>query len=188
MVTTLISATMLGVQLMPMPKAPIAKFAMNDVNGVSQSIPGRGKATVLFFVATDCPIANRYAPEMSRIVRSYGTKGISFVFVYVDPSQTPSQVRGHIKEYKLGAPGILDMKHRIVKSTGAKVTPEAVMLAESGKMLYRGRIDDLFLEHGRANAVAKNQDLRNAMNQFLAGKPIKVPQTPALGCSIPPLD
>jgi len=188
MTTTLLSAVLLGFQLAPMPKTPIAKIEKTDVGGVVRSIPLAGKATVMFFVATDCPIANRYAPEMSRIVRSYQSKGLAFLFVYVDPSQTPAQVRNHLKEYKLGAPGVLDLKHQIVKSVGAKVTPEAVMVAKDGRMLYRGRIDDLFLEHGRAKAVAKNQDLRNAIEQFLAGKPIRIAQTPALGCSIPPID
>jgi thiol-disulfide isomerase/thioredoxin len=188
MTSTLISVAVLGLQLMPMPKAPITRMALQDVAGVARTIPVSGKATVLFFVATDCPIANRYAPEMSRIVRDFQPRGISFAFVYVDPSQTSKEVREHLKEYRLGAPGILDMKHTVVKATGATVTPEAVMLAKNGTMLYRGRIDDLFLEHGRAKVTAKNQDLRNAIKQYLAGKPIKVAQTPALGCSIPSLD
>ena len=142
----------------------------------------------MFFVATDCPIANRYAPEMARIVRTFQRKGLGFVYVYVDPSHSPSQVRSHLKEYRLGAPGVLDVRQRIVKAVGATVTPQAVLVDRNGVMRYRGRIDDLFLEHGRANAVAKYQDLRNALNQFVSGKPINVPQTPALGCTIPPLD
>jgi thiol-disulfide isomerase/thioredoxin len=188
MLTAIIAALSLGYQLAPMPTVPLRNLALKDVKGFPRPLYGKGSGTVLFFVATDCPIANRYAPELGRIVRDYGPKGVSFIFVYVDPSQTSAQVGGHLKEYKLQAPGVLDLKHQIVKAAGATVTPEAVVLARNGKMVYRGRIDDLFLEHGRAKATAKNQDLRNALNQFLAGKPVKVPQTPALGCSIPPLD
>lgn len=177
----------LGYQLADLPTQPVSPVSLADASGVVRRIPTAQKATVLFFVATDCPIANRMAPELSRIVKSYQPKGVSFLFVYVEPSQTKAQILGHLKEYKLRAPGILDAKHQLVKMSGATVTPQAVVFSKAGKMVYRGRINDLFLEHGRSRKAPKTEDLKNALNQFLAGKPIAVPQTPALGCSIPPL-
>ena len=188
MITAALSSLILGFQLGALPKNPIKPISLNDAAGIARQVPSIQKATVLFFVSTDCPIANRMAPELSRIVRSYQPKGVAFNFVYVEPSQTPKQIQNHIREYKLGAPGILDAKHQLVKISGATVTPQAVVFAKSGKMIYRGRINDLFLEHGRSRKAPKTEDLKVALNQFLAGKPISVPQTPALGCSIPPLD
>lgn len=179
---------LLGYQLAAMPSDPVQTVSIADVSGVVRRIPTAQQATVLFFVATDCPIANRMAPELSRIVKAYRPKGVSFLFAYVEPTQTKAQILAHIKEYKLGAPGILDAKHKLVQLSGASVTPQAVVFSRAGKMVYRGRINDLFLEHGRSRKAPKSEDLRNALNQFLAGKSIAVPQTAALGCSIPPLD
>jgi thiol-disulfide isomerase/thioredoxin len=188
MIAAALSIVLTSFQLAPMPKAPIAPILMTDSSGVARRIPAGGKATVLFFVATDCPIANRMAPELGRIVRAYQKKSVSFEYVYVDPTQTEAQIRRHLAEYKLGAPGILDKSHKIVEAVGATVTPQAVVLAKNGRMLYRGRINDLFLEHGRSRNAPKTEDLKIALNQFLANKPIKVTQTPALGCNIPPID
>jgi hypothetical protein len=187
MIATALSVLFLA-QLRPMPTAHVAKITLPDSAGIARTFPTTARATVLFFVATDCPIANRMAPELDRIVRGFQPKGFSFAFIYVDPSQTTAQVRQHLKDYKLVAPGILDSKHTIVKAVGATVTPQAVVLGKDGNMLYRGRINDLFLEHGRARKAPKTEDLRNALNQIYAGKQVRVPQTPALGCSIPPLD
>ncbi len=181
---TALCTLVISFQMAELPSKSLPPVSILDASGVVRRVPTTQKATVLFFVATDCPIANRMAPELSRIVKAYQPKGVSFLFVYVEPSQTKGQILGHLKEYKLGAPGILDSKHQLVKMSGATVTPQAVIFSKAGKMVYRGRINDLFLEHGRSRKAPKTEDLKIALNQFLAGKPVAVPQTPALGCSI----
>ena len=183
--TSILFLSLMGGQMKPVPEKPVSPIHMKDVAGVSRPIPGASVATVLLFTATDCPIANRMSPVFGRIVKDFSAKGIEFLYVYIDPTQTPKQVAKHLIDYKLGAPGILDSKHLIVKATGATVTPEAVVLDRVGMMLYRGRINDLFLEHGRARKAATREDLRIALKEILAGKQVSVSQTPALGCSIP---
>lgn len=184
MTSIILLSALLG-QMRAMPTAPIPAVELKDVKGTMRPIPSRANIQVLFFVATDCPIANRMAPELSRIVHDFRPKSIEFEYVYIDPSQTPKEISTHLIQYRLGAPGILDKNHAIVKALGATVTPEAIVLGKDGKMLYRGRINDLFLEHGRSRKAPKREDLRIALREALAGKPISVPQTPTLGCSIP---
>ncbi len=179
-----IAGVVLGFQAFPKPMPPIQ---MLDATGISRTVPAKSPATVLVFVGRECPIANRMAPELGRIVSTYKTKSVSFFFVYADPGQTNRQIAQHIKDFKLGAPGIYDSQHRLVKAVGATVTPQAAILSPQGKLLYRGRINDLFLEHGRVRKTPKNEDLKRALDEILAGKPISVKETPALGCSIPPL-
>ena len=57
-----------------------------------------GKAGVLFFVATDCPISNTYAPTMASVCREYATKGVSCTLVYEDPRSNATAVRKHAAE------------------------------------------------------------------------------------------
>jgi hypothetical protein len=45
------------------------------------------RASVFLFTPTDCPISNRYAPELHRIRNAFAPRGIAFLLVYVDPSQ-----------------------------------------------------------------------------------------------------
>ena len=46
---------------------------------------------VLVFTTTDCPISNRYAPELERLHRDYGSRGVAFFLVYPDPAVEASQ-------------------------------------------------------------------------------------------------
>ena len=47
---------------------------------------------VLVFTTTDCPISNRYAPEIQRLAAKYDNK-IRFVLVYPVSSDTPELIR-----------------------------------------------------------------------------------------------
>jgi hypothetical protein len=159
---------------------------MPDMTGESVQLPDpNAKATVMLFIAVDCPISNRYAPELGRICQAYKDKGVSFYRVYLDDSFTKDEILSHGKEFKMPNTAFLDMKHKLVDMLGMTVTPEAAVVSSSGTILYRGRIDDLYLEHGRVRDGEYRRDLRVALDEFLAGKPISKPFTTAIGCGIP---
>ena len=48
--------------------------------------PAGTKAIVFLFTSTDCPISNRYAPEVRRIAEAFGSKGVVFRLVYPSPA------------------------------------------------------------------------------------------------------
>lgn len=143
------------------------------------------KATVLLFVTNDCPITNAYAPEIKRICDAYTAKKIAFYLVYADPELKAAAVRQHVKDYQLPCPALLDPTHHLVHFTQAAVTPEAVVLAPDGKRLYKGRIDDRYIDFGKARYAASTHDLRDALDAVLQGKPVPHPTTKAVGCFIP---
>lgn len=147
------------------------------------------KASVLIFVLHDCPIANAYAPEIHRIAESYKSKPVRLALVYVDPDLTIEEINRHREDYgHKDTAAFFDAKHRLVKATGADVTPEAVVVTEGGKIAYRGRISNLYADYGKRRRKATTHDLRNAIDAILAGQPVKTPRTEALGCFIPKLD
>jgi peroxiredoxin len=167
---------------------PIAK-AFVDVKGATHyPLDPRGaKAVVLFFLTTDCPIANYYTSEIRAIVKDHATKGVRCYAVHVDPDLTPAEARKHAETYGLTCPVLIDAKHRLVKATGATVTPEAAVLTPDGKLAYRGRIDDIYADLGKRRVAPNQRDLREALAAVLQGQPVKTPRTTALGCPIPDL-
>jgi hypothetical protein len=170
------------------PRQPLKVSKVVDVAGKTQKIPATGaKATVVVFVTVDCPIANRMAPEVVRICEAYKSRQVSFLLAYVDTSVSRKNVQKHLREYGFPCPGFIDTKHKIVNAVGATVTPQAAVLDSKGMLVYRGRINDLFEEHGKAKAKATKNELRDALNETLAGKPVTTPLMPATGCYIPPL-
>jgi hypothetical protein len=145
---------------------------------------GENRAIALVFVTRECPLANRYAPEIQRIYDDYAKRGIAFYLVYVDRDVTVATAQQHAREYRYRLPALLDPDHRLVKRVAAAVTPQAVVLAPSGKPLYRGRIDDRYVDPGRARPQPTTRDLRLALAAILAGKPVPNPVTRAVGCVI----
>ena len=144
----------------------------------------QAKATVFLFTRSDCPISNRYAPEVRRLYEKFAPRGITFWLVYPDPNETAGAIRKHLKEYEYPFGALRDPGHSLVKLTGAKVTPEAAIFLRAGKMVYHGRIDDLYVDFGKARHAPTTHDLEQALDADIEGKPVKEASAPAVGCFI----
>ncbi len=142
------------------------------------------KATVLFFLTTECPMGNRYAPELSRIALDYQKRGVAFFAIYM--AETPDEISRHLADYRLPLTALLDPALHLAKRTGATVTPEACVLGPRGELLYRGRIDDRAVKLGTMRPEPRVRDLRLALDAVLAGKPVAAKITKAIGCYISP--
>lgn len=142
-------------------------------------------ATVFIFVATDCPISNRYAPEVQRLQTEFSSKGIAFWLVYPDRDTSADTIRKHLKDFRYSIGALRDPEHSLVKRSGATVTPEAVVFDRNREIVYRGRIDDRYVELGQMRPAPTRNDLQEALAAVLAGKSVPVPTTRAIGCHIP---
>src|SRR4029079_10516089 len=108
------------------------------------------RLTVYVFTTTDCPIANRYAPEIQRLAAKY-QQFAHFVLVYPVASDTPELIVEHQKKFAYVLDSIRDTDQRLVKMTGVTVSPEVAVMRGT-RVLYRGRIDDRYLELGKERA------------------------------------
>lgn len=145
------------------------------------------RATVLFFISHECPISNRYAPEVNRIIAEFSPKKIACYIVYAEGDLDPNVAAKHARDYGYRCPALLDTRHELVKKTGVTITPEVAVLAPGGEILYRGRINDLYVDLGRPRQQPTVHDLRSALNSVVSGKPVAVRFTRAIGCMIQPL-
>ncbi len=150
-----------------------------------------GAAAVLFFVATDCPISNSYAPEIQRVCREYAGRGVSCALIYEDvdvggaPAGLDAQVRKHLQDYRYGKmPAAIDRARAVSRDARATITPQAVVVDRAGAIRYRGRIDNFYAALGRPRQQVTEHDLRDALDALLAGRPVPRPETEALGCHI----
>jgi thiol-disulfide isomerase/thioredoxin len=150
-----------------------------------------GKAAIVFFVATDCPISNAYAPEIQRVCREYGPRGVGCSLAYEDvdtgrsPAQLDEQVRRHLAEYGYrGVPAAIDRERVAARFARATITPQAVVVDPAGAIRYRGRIDNLYAAFGKTRQQVTSHDLRDALDAVLSGRKVPNPETEALGCFI----
>ena len=147
------------------------------------------RAEVLFFVSTDCPIANSLAPEIQRICRDYAPKGVGCSLVYEDFQVDAAAIRKHLADYGYDSIStVIDTDRRVAREAGATITPEAVVIDSAGKVRYRGRINNSYADFGKPRQVVTVHDVRDALDAVLAGKTVANPETKALGCYIMPPD
>lgn len=172
----------------PDPAAPAMPLLV-DIDGQAHGAPGapaKGRWTSLFFVGTDCPVSNRYAPEIKRICADYLPAGVDCLLVYGERMQDVPAIREHLAAYGYGLPAVRDATHALTALAGATVTPEVAVFGADAAILYRGRIDDLYGELGRPRQQVTRRDLRDALDDLVAGRPVRNPRTRAIGCYIEP--
>jgi len=143
------------------------------------------KAHVVVFITVDCPIANGFAPTIQTLAGQFGSNGIRFFLVHVDPDVGPADARKHASEYGYELPIILDTKHHLVRKLKASHTPEAFIIRKDGSIAYRGRINDLYGDLGKKRPKPRTHDLRNALESVKAGRPVAVARTEPVGCFMP---
>ena len=157
-----------------------------DGNLIAPLAPTAGHYSILIFTATECPIANAFSPEVSRIAAEFAAKNFSVFLVYTDPELDSDAIRTHLSEYSLRpVTAILDVGQVLVRATGATHTPEASIIDSEGKQLYRGRINNRYAALGKARHVITQHDLRSAIDAIVLGTPVTPPRTEVIGCYIP---
>lgn len=149
------------------------------------------RATVFVFTRTDCPISNRYAPELQRIYHEFASRSVAFWLIYVDPEQSADEIRRHLNEYAYPFGALRDPRHEFVHLTGVRVTPEAAVFVSEGgqaRMVYRGRIDDKYVGLDQERPQPTTHDLENILRQIVEGNQVETETTRAVGCFISDLE
>jgi AhpC/TSA family len=167
-------------------QSPISSITDLDGHALDPFHHSLGRIVVLLFVRTDCPISNRYAPTIQTMSARYADRAV-FYLVYPAKSETPDQIRQHTREFGYHLPILRDPDYVLVKKSQVLVTPEAAVFSPSGQLLYHGRIDDWYVEFGRARPAPTTHDLSAAIDAAVARKPVPSATAPAVGCFLPGL-
>jgi thiol-disulfide isomerase/thioredoxin len=173
----------------PIPHAGAAQAAVLDLTGspVNPFQAAAGKAVVLIFVRTDCPISNRYAPTIQKLSAEYSGKA-AFYLVYPARTESAEMIRKHEQDFGYSLPALRDVQHSLVKLSHASITPEAAVFDKNRQLVYHGRIDDLYQDFGRARPAPTTHELDDAIRAALRGKALPADTTPAVGCYISDLE
>ncbi|MYK89530.1 MAG: hypothetical protein F4018_15000 [Acidobacteria bacterium] len=142
------------------------------------------EANVLLFVMTDCPISNRYAPEVRRLHDEFAG-AVRFWLVYVDAHRPRDELREHRASFGYPFAALRDVDGALAALAGATVTPEAVVFDAAQRLVYRGRIDDRYVSFGVARRAPRTRDLHDRLRRLAAGETLAVSQTRAVGGYIP---
>jgi hypothetical protein len=167
------------------PAAPAAvEVTLRDLEGRSvRPFDTPAAAFAFVFLRTDCPISNRYAPEVTRLHGEFVKRGVAVYFVYPGAQAAPD-IRRHVKEFGYPGTPLLDPRMRLVDAAGVTVTPEAAIYDRSRSLVYHGRLDDRYVDIGRYRPEPTTRDVRDVLTALVAGRPAPYASRPAVGCFV----
>ncbi len=166
-------------------KAPtFENLSSTDGKTYSLSTFDDKQIVVLIFMANRCPTARVYTERLKAIQNEYGPKSVQLIGVNSDNQyffsiEALSKMIEVAEERELNFPYLKDADQSLAKSYGALVTLHAFVLDKGRNLRYRGRIDD-----SRDPSNVTTNDLRNALDDLLEGKEVRIPETRPFACSI----
>lgn len=164
----------------------IPNFALLDLRGQNHEFQrAGGRAVVLFFTGVGCPIARKSAPKLQELRDRFAAAGVSFWIINTYPEDKLADMRREFQELDLrGFPYLRDPKQGVALALGVQRTAEVVAIGtKDERVFYQGAIDDQYAE-GAERPAPQTHFLRQALDDFLAGKPVTTPRTPARGCRL----
>ena len=170
-------------------------FNLPGIDGKQHTLAEYKSAPILAIVFTcdHCPVASMYEKRIKQLVADYKNKGVAFVAINPnDPKAIHLSEMGHtdlgdsLAEMKIRAayrglnyPYLSDGATQSVSlKYGPTATPHIFIFDRDRKLRYQGRIDNNTREE-----LATKHEARDALDALLAGKPVAVETTPAVGCS-----
>lgn len=153
--------------------------------GVWGSPSGLPRALVFVFVQPDCPVSNRYVPELNRLYADYADRGVRIYVVYAGDRHALDAMRSHHAEYAIRVPALADAGLTLAGVAGATVTPEAAVFERGPAgptLVYRGRIDDRAVRAGVWRPAATARDLDAVLSRLARGEHVAPSNTRAYGC------
>jgi peroxiredoxin len=144
------------------------------------------KALLVVFLSAHCPFVRHVAPELTRLGRDYQSHGAGIVAIGANdvenyPADAPDKLAAFANDQGFPFPILYDETQKTAKDYGAACTPDFFLYDSSGRLAYRGQLDD---SRPGNDKPLDGHDLRAALDAVLAGAPVPTDQKPSVGCNI----
>jgi thiol-disulfide isomerase/thioredoxin len=125
------------------------------------------RPTIYIFIGTHCPATAAYAERLVQLEKTYGPKGVDFVYMYPNNEDTSGVQLTFHDEKKFTGRLIDDHGARLARLLNAQRTTELFLVNKDGVIVYHGAIDD-----SRDPGAVKERYLTTALDETLVGKPV----------------
>ena len=139
---------------------------------------------VLVFSSNRCPTAKAYAARLNDVQRTFGPLGVQLIAVnsndpHLYPDERFDRMVERANEDAYAFPYVVDEGQALARAYGATCTFHVFVLDRDRRLRYEGRFDD-----SRIEGNVTHHDLRDALNDLVAGRPVRTAQTRPFGCSL----
>lgn len=143
------------------------------------------KGLLVAFTCNHCPYAIAVWPRLVKLAKDTEGLGVNTVGINPNihpdyPDDAPERMKEKIKEWGIGFPYLIDESQKIAQTFQAQCTPDLYLFDKNQNLVYHGRLDDNWQDESKAT----RQELKEAIENLVGGKPISKDQKPSMGCSI----
>ena len=149
---------------------------------VADEVKPRGSVRV--FLDEGCPIARYHTLTLRQFHREFSKLGIRFEAYFPNISASKASVEAFAKKFEIPFPVQVDAQQVLARAVKATIVPEVFVYDRHQKLVYRGRIDDTYVEIGKKRPAARQHDLKDTLQALVDGKTISVGKTTPVGCLI----
>jgi mono/diheme cytochrome c family protein len=165
----------------------VPDFAFRGLDGqrgrLARLFDGGAAAVAVVMRDGACPVAQRYGPALARLEATFAERGVAFLYVNVNGSESVAEMRADADRFGLRGPYVRDPDWRVARVLQPATTTEAFVIDRSGTLRYRGAIDDQYgLSYTRPDVT--HAYLHEALEAVLSGEKVAVASTRAEGCLV----
>ena len=140
---------------------------------------------VVAFTCNHCPYVIQSEDRINAFVADYAEKGVDFVAINSNSTGTYKEdsydhMVDRCKEKDFQFPYLRDEPQDVAEAYGALRTPHFYVFDKDRKLRYTGRMDD----QPRKPGEETTHELRDAVDDLLAGKEVRQPLTNPIGCNV----
>ena len=162
--------------------AVVKDFTLKDAAGTSHTLytlSEEKSATVVMFLATQCPIVTDYVERIGTLVKIYGEKNVQFIGINSNRQENIKEISEYSEKHNFEFTILKDPENNIADYFGARRTPEVFLLDAKRVLRYTGAIDNSPKEPTR-------HYLQSALDLVIAEEniPKASKKTRAVGCTI----
>lgn len=142
--------------------------------------------SVHIFLLESCKITQAYTDELATLFRDYASDSITFTAWFANPTSTSATIAAFQESYGLPFRCALDSGAHRARQYGVTITPEAAVVETATQtLLYRGRINNLFVRVGQRRGAVTEHDLRSVLQALQQGSQLRPTFTSPIGCILP---
>ena len=181
LIVVLLAGAVAALSQVPAIGSTIDNFSLADTAGASQSLNGlKGRnGAVIVFLSAQCPVVKGYVERINQLAADYQAKGINFIGINSNSTESLDWVRSNKTEYGYKFPVLIDKGNVVADKLGATVTPEVFYVDAKGTLLYHGALDN-----DRSGRNVTTNYLRTAFEESLSGRKVARTSANAFGCTI----
>lgn len=142
-------------------------------------------ALILVFTSSQCSYVQSWEGRINALAREYAPRDVRFLAIDSTgevpfPPNSADTMVGPVSQMTYIFPYLLDSNQEVAKAYGVQVTPEVFLFDAVGILRYHGAVDDSD-EDEQAVTTAY---LQKALQQYLDGQTVTMPESEPVGCPI----